>query len=228
MVKQERAARTRRSLIQAAAEVFAEEGFVPASLGAISKRAGVSNGALHFHFANKSALADAVEEEAAATIRRLTEVARARHGDSLQAVVDATHDLIRCLVQDAVVRGGFELACGVARRTKSPLRAEWQRWVEDSLRRAEGSGSLADGVSWMDAAHVIVAVTAGLEVLGGEDASWLSHQRLTGLWALLLPRLADQQELEALQSGGSQPQASALAPASALLRGPYLHGFPEQ
>ena len=61
MVKQERAARTRQALIQAAAEVFAEEGFVTASLSTISRRAGVSNGALHFHFANKGMLADAVE-----------------------------------------------------------------------------------------------------------------------------------------------------------------------
>lgn len=145
MVKQERAARTRRSLIRAAAETFAEVGFVPASLTVISKRAGVSNGALHFHFANKAVLAEAVEAEAAESVRRLTEAARARQGDSLQAVVDATHELMAALAQDAVVRAGFELCGDIARRTPSPLRGQWQRWVEDSLRRAERGGALARG-----------------------------------------------------------------------------------
>jgi AcrR family transcriptional regulator len=211
MVKQERAVRTRHSLIQAAAEVFAEKGFASASLGAISKRAGVSNGALHFHFASKDALADAVEEEAAATLRRLTEAARARQGDSLQAVVDATHELVCSLGQDVVVRGGFELACGVARRADSQLRVQWQSWVEESLRRAERGGALAEGVAGVDAAHLVVAVTAGMEALGREDDSWLSRQRLTGFWELLLPRLADQRGLGALVSAGSPLSAGASA-----------------
>ncbi|WP_406415619.1 TetR family transcriptional regulator [Streptomyces sp. NBC_00873] len=220
MVKQERAARTRRSLIQAAAEVFAEVGFVHASLGAISKRAGVSNGALYFHFANKSMLAEAVEAEATETVRRLTEGARARQGDSLQSVVDATHELMGTLAQDVVVRGGFELAGDIARRAKSPLRKEWQRWVEDSLRRAERSGGLADGVSWVDAARVIVAATTGLEVLGGRDASWLSRQNLTRFWELLLPRLTDQRALNTLVCSGSRPPTAVPARAQSQLTAP--------
>lgn len=69
MVKQERAARTRETLIRSAAQIFDREGFSVASLTGISSLAGVSNGALHFHFASKAALADAVE--AAALIRLL-------------------------------------------------------------------------------------------------------------------------------------------------------------
>ncbi|MEU5367043.1 ScbR family autoregulator-binding transcription factor [Streptomyces sp. NPDC005925] len=208
MVKQERAARTRRSLIQAAAEVFAEQGFVPASLGAISKRAGVSNGALHFHFANKNMLAEAVETEAAEAVRRLTEAARARQGNSLQSVVDATHDLMRSLLQDAIVRGGFELAGDMQRRTKSPLRSEWRQWVEDSLRAAQRAGVLAEGVSAAEAARVVVAATVGLEVLGGADPSWLSRQNVTRFWEMLLPRIADRRRLGTLVCAGSRPPAA--------------------
>jgi AcrR family transcriptional regulator len=208
MVKQERAARTRRSLIHAAAEVFAEAGFVPASLGVISARAGVSNGALHFHFANKGLLAEAVEAEAVETVRRITEAAQARHeNDPLQAVVDAMHALVGALAEDVVVRAGFELAGDIARRAASPLRQEWQRWVEDSLRRAERAGALADGVSWKDAARVVVAVSVGLEVLGGEDASWLSRQSVTRIWDLLLPLLTDRPDLGAPVPSGSRARA---------------------
>ncbi|MFD6992706.1 ScbR family autoregulator-binding transcription factor [Streptomyces sp. NPDC059943] len=228
MVRQERAARTRRSLIRAAAETFAEVGFVPASLTVISRRAGVSNGALHFHFANKGVLAEAVEAEAAEAVRRLTESARARQGDSLQAVVDATHELMAALAQDVVVRGGFGLAGDIARRAVSPLHGQWQGWVEDSLCRAERSGALARGVSWTAAARVVVAATTGFGVLGCKDASWLSRQNITRSWELLLPLLADRGDLGTLVCAGSRPPAPApepgpaLVPASAPVPGPEL------
>ncbi|MGW6928286.1 ScbR family autoregulator-binding transcription factor [Streptomyces sp. NPDC054950] len=205
MVKQERAARTRHALIRAAATVFAEEGFVTASLSTISRRAGVSNGALHFHFANKHLLAEAVEAEAAEAVRRITEAAQTRQGGScLQSVVDATHELMGSLAHDSVVRGGFELAGALPRRAQASPRTQWQRWVEDTLRRAEHSGALAQGVTGADGAHVIVAATAGFEVLGGQDPSWLSRQTITGFWEVLLPRLADRRDLDALVCAGSQ------------------------
>ncbi|MDO0939455.1 ScbR family autoregulator-binding transcription factor [Streptomyces sp. DG2A-72] len=203
MVKQERAVRTRHALIQAAAAVFAEEGFVTASLSTISGRAGVSNGALHFHFASKNRLAEAVRAQAAEALGRITETARARHGDSLQTVVDATHELMDSLARDIVVRGGFELAGDAARRGGPSLRRQWQRWVEDSLRRAERSGALAQGVSAADGARVIVAATAGFEILGGEDVSWLSRRSVTRFWEVLLPLLAGRQNLDGLVCAGS-------------------------
>lgn len=208
MVKQERAARTRHALIQAAAAVFAEEGFVTASLSTISRRAGVSNGALHFHFANKSMLAEAVQAQAAEAVRGITEAALARQGDSLQTVVDATHELMEALAHDIVVRGGFELAGDSAYRGECSLRAQWQEWIEDTLRGAERNGALAEGVSWVDSARVIVAATAGFEVLGGDDASWLSRQNVTRFWDVILPRLADRRNLAGLASAGTWPQAA--------------------
>ncbi|MFD9906054.1 ScbR family autoregulator-binding transcription factor [Streptomyces sp. NPDC059063] len=215
MVKQERATRTRRALIQAAAEVFAEEGFVPASLSAISRRAGVSNGALHFHFASKRMLAQAVEAEAAEALRRITEAAWAGQGNCLQRVVDATHELMGLLARDVVVRSGFELAADLVCRTDPALRGhslrgQWQRWVEETLRSAERSGTLAKGVSWTDGACVIVAATTGFEVLGGADASWLSRRNITRFWEVLLPRLADGPSLEAVVCAGSRPPAASV------------------
>jgi AcrR family transcriptional regulator len=202
---QGRALRTRRALIQAAAEVFAEEGFVHASLRAISERAGVSSGALHFHFAHKEALAEAVEAEATEVVRSIIRAARSRPGGILQTVVDATHALMHHLAQDAVACGGFELAGDISRRTNSPLRREWQHWIEESLREAERSGALAQGVCAADAARVIVAATTGFQVLGSADARWLSAQSVTRLWELLLPRLAAEHCLDRLLCAGSGP-----------------------
>ncbi|MFF0745783.1 ScbR family autoregulator-binding transcription factor [Streptomyces sp. NPDC004111] len=189
MAKQERAIRTRESLILAAAEVFAEEGYVPASLTTISRRAGVSNGALHFHFENKQALALAVEEEAARTLDTITEEASGAGGGVLQELVSATHALMGRLAQDVVVRAGFELGGGLSKGAGT-CRRGWQKWVEEALSRAEREGSLAAGVSPEDAAGAIVAATVGFEVLGAQDPDWYTGRKVAGFWELLLPRLA--------------------------------------
>lgn len=189
MVKQERAARTRQALIRAGAEVFTEEGFALASLATISRRAGVSRGALHFHFENKKLLADAVVEEAVATVARMIGEAESA-GDALAALMAGTHGLMVTLAGDIVVRAGFELCGGPVRRTDAALRRQWQSWVEGTLERAERDGLLAEGTSCERVAPAIVAATVGFEVLGARDPEWLSGERMARFWELMLPRLA--------------------------------------
>ncbi|MDX3850030.1 ScbR family autoregulator-binding transcription factor [Streptomyces sp. AK02-01A] len=204
MVKQERAARTRRSLIRAAAEVFAREGFVPASLTTISRRAGVSNGALHFHFDTKEALARAVEEEAGQEVRLLTERCRAEGTEALQLLVDATHALMRGLDESVVVRAGFELSGDISRTGGLDLRRQWRRWIESVLQRAASEGNLADGVSPDDVVCAVMAATVGFEVLGArDDKEWISRRTLTRFWELILPRIAARRALDTVVTCGS-------------------------
>ncbi|WPP34435.1 ScbR family autoregulator-binding transcription factor [Streptomyces sp. CL7] len=195
MVKQERALRTRQALIRAGAELFAREGFVAASLSTISGEAGVSNGALHFHFESKRALARAVEDEALVRLRLVIEESLGRDGRALPALVDATYGLVDRIAEDVVVRAGFELGDDPGRGESASLRREWQHWVEETVRRAERDGWLARGVSADDAVTVVVAATVGFEVLGGEESAWLSQERVAGLWKLLLPRLTERPTL---------------------------------
>ncbi|GHI10390.1 ScbR family autoregulator-binding transcription factor [Streptomyces cellostaticus] len=190
MAMQERAVRTRRSLIHAAAAVFTEEGYVPSSLATISKRAGVSNGALHFHFENKKALARAVEDQAADAVRRLVQPVHGGRASALQTLVDATYGLVGSLLDDIVVRAGFELSSQRALGPEARMLRIWHEWVEQTLHRAKAEGQLAPGVSSDDAAAAIVAVTVGLEVLAGVDPQWLAERRIAGFWELLLPGIA--------------------------------------
>jgi AcrR family transcriptional regulator len=208
MVKQERAARTRESLVRAAAEVFARDGFALASLASISKRAGVSNGALHFHFESKQALARGVEDEAAAMVRAIAASAQAGSPDPLQRLIDATHALMERLDQDVVVRAGFELGSGPPRRDGAvDLRGQWQSWVEEVLKGAEREGVLAQGVSAADASVTVVAATVGFEQLGADDRTWTSAETLVQFWDLLLPRLASADVLSGLKPGGTTAAA---------------------
>jgi len=49
-------ARTRKSLLMAASEIFAEKGFRDATIAEISKRAGTNGAAINYHFGNKETL----------------------------------------------------------------------------------------------------------------------------------------------------------------------------
>ncbi|MET8845269.1 ScbR family autoregulator-binding transcription factor [Streptomyces rubiginosohelvolus] len=208
MVKQERAARTRQALIQAGAEVFAQDGLARTSLSRISQRAGVSNGALHFHFENKQALVQAIEAQAREAVRQIMRDVAARDSGPLQSLVDATYRLMSRIGGDVVVRVGFELSGDPSRGPGPTIRREWQRWVADVLLRADEDGWLAEGVSADDATTAVVAATVGLEVLSGEDEAWMSEERVTGLWCLLLPRLTERHALVRLgaQESGSDPE----------------------
>ncbi|WP_347879795.1 helix-turn-helix domain-containing protein [Streptomyces sp. Tu 2975] len=63
MARQERAVRTRRAILVAAAEVFDEVGYEAATISEILKRSGLTKGALYFHFASKEELAQGVLAE---------------------------------------------------------------------------------------------------------------------------------------------------------------------
>lgn len=206
MVKQERAARTREALIRSAAEVFGREGLSAASVTAISFLAGVSNGALHFHFATKAALADAVEGAALVRLRALTEGAPAAGTGRVQLLVDATHRLAAALRADVVLRAGFELNGEVSRVPRADLRASWQEWVARTVEEADTGGELSPGVAAGDVTAAVVAATVGLEVLGVRDALWLSRPTVVRFWRLLLPTLVPAALLVNIDPQGTGPR----------------------
>ncbi len=203
MVKQERALRTREALITSAATVFDRDGFSVASLNAISSLAGVSSGALHFHFVNKAALADSVEQAAAERLDRIVTAHEGVAGSSLQLLVDASHELAHLLTEDVVLRAGFELSREQVRGGSQGLHHQWHEWVGAALKRADGEGLLNE-VAPETVAASVVAATTGFEVLGTQDPQWLSHGTITRFWQLLLPRLAAPAVLADLAPGGSR------------------------
>lgn len=203
MVQQERAARTREALLRAAAEAFVDEGFARATLTNISRKAGVSYGALHFHFENKDSLAQAVEAAALDTVRRVTHTVEQRDS-ALQRLIDATYELMNSIHDDVVVRAGFELLATAPRRKEVlGLRGQWRRWIEGVLHTAQENGELAEGVRPTQASDAIVAATVGFKSLGAQDPKWVSQHTLHQYWELMLPRLAPPHMLPALMPHGT-------------------------
>ncbi|WP_447034874.1 helix-turn-helix domain-containing protein [Streptomyces sp. DSM 118878] len=120
------AARNRAALIAAAREVFAEQG-LEAPLSAVARRAGVGQGSLYRHFADRVALASAVLEE---NVQHVEEAAAepAASLDSVLGVITwhltrstAFVDMLRIRGDMLRIRGDDELAQALAGRVQAVL-----------------------------------------------------------------------------------------------------------
>ncbi|MGP4052754.1 ScbR family autoregulator-binding transcription factor [Streptomyces sp. 2A115] len=190
MAMQERAVRTHRELIRCAAEVLDKEGFASSTVREISARAGVTIGALHFHFKNKQALVEAVELGAVQTLLRVIAGEPSEHPAPLQLLVDTSQTLVQRLRDDPVLRVGFALGYDATWHSGVRLWQEWRNWVELVLTAASGRGDLASDVVLDDVVFAVTTAVAGGEVLRRTDVEDNSQCAIERFWRLMLPRLA--------------------------------------
>lgn len=199
-MKQERAVRTRQALILSAAEAFERCGYTRTKLTEISSNAGVSRGALHFHFENKAVVAGTVEATAAATLRRTATEARQSGDNALQRLIGTSRAMAEQLSDDVVARAGYHLSCEASDGTGLDLRGEWYRCVQRMITETAAERLLAENVSEQEAVTSIVAATTGFEVLGRTDPRWLAAEGLDRFWRLLLPSLVTAEALATLDA----------------------------
>ncbi|MFF7978848.1 TetR family transcriptional regulator [Streptomyces sp. NPDC007901] len=142
-MKQERASRTRRALLTAAAEEFDRLGYAGASLGGIARAAGISLGALTFHFPSKQELSTAVREEGCAATRALVARTRARRDPPVQCVVSLTLGLVELLQKNPSVRAAARLDREAADARHS-WRGVWTPLIHERLRGTPDAGASAE------------------------------------------------------------------------------------
>lgn len=94
-LKQERAVRTRERVLASAAAAFAAKGYPAVTILDVAQSAGLTKGAVYFHYENKDALAVAVTE---LFNRRIAEIARAVEDLGLPPVSAVAELLIRTAV----------------------------------------------------------------------------------------------------------------------------------
>ncbi|GHH80090.1 hypothetical protein GCM10018781_59580 [Kitasatospora indigofera] len=244
MVKQERAGRTRQAVLLAAARTFADAGYESASLVDISRCAGVSKGALYFHFVSKQALAEGVRAAARRVIATAVLRARRSDGPAVQALLDLAHELARLLREDIVVRAGVLLSQGTqsGKEPPGPGAPEgcgpWRDWtvmVRRQLVLAEASGELRPGAGPQESAELLTAVAAGLVLLSWADAAVLRPEAVAAVLASALPALVPAGrtgEYRTEGSGAVFPRADGPAPVAGGCAGPgperAAHPAPER
>ncbi|MER8069345.1 ScbR family autoregulator-binding transcription factor [Streptomyces sp. NPDC094034] len=161
MAKQDRAIRTRLTILTAAAKVFEARGYQAATISEILTEAGVTKGALYFHFPSKEHLAQGVLGEQDQWLpvpdRSCT----------IQQFVDTVLLHAYRLQTDPMVRAGVRLsldqqAHGVDR--SGPF-LRWGGIIGELLEKAQARGELLPHVRTAESAEVAVGAFAGVQAM---------------------------------------------------------------
>ncbi|MGA5821975.1 ScbR family autoregulator-binding transcription factor [Kitasatospora sp. NPDC094028] len=198
-MRQERAQRTRGRLLEAGAELFDRSGYAGATLGEIAAAAGVTKGALYFHFASKEDLAGAVLAQAEHSLRAACG-SRRTTASPLQALIDVGHWLADALGSDPLIRAAFRLGRegdwqrtgGRAAGPAGPhgFQGVWAGVAGDLLAAARRAGELRGRPGTPAPDALVVTVACGLEVVLADGCPPEERARRVGaLWDWLLPCL---------------------------------------
>ncbi|GAO10682.1 TetR/AcrR family transcriptional regulator [Streptomyces lydicamycinicus] len=187
MAQQDRAIRTRRVILEAAASVFDEQGYDRATIAEVLERAGVTKGALYFHFASKEQLALAVIEE------QVVDIAVQPQTIKLQEFVDSGQVLAFRLRSDPIQRGAARLAVeqGSNHLDRKQSMLSWTRFVEGLLNDARSRGEILESVVVGETAELFVGAFAGLQMMSQALTNRADlSRRLTVFFEHTLPSIA--------------------------------------
>jgi AcrR family transcriptional regulator len=159
--------RTQESILDAAIEVFAQDGYRKGSLRKVAERVGISEAGVLHHFSNKEALLEAV-------LTRRDENAQTRFGIPSVSGRDALRSLLDLAAYNMSIPGVVQLFCVVAAEATSPAHPAHRHFVERyeqtrevvarALTALAGSGELREGVQPESAARRTLAVWDGLQI----------------------------------------------------------------
>jgi AcrR family transcriptional regulator len=210
MPMQKRAECTRERLIRAAAEVIDAGPEAPGGVDQlpgmelISRTAGVSKGALYYHFKSKEELLEAVGAEARRAVVELVAAHAPADGPQagLRAVLSLGEAVARRLDEDPVCRAGVRLSCTDLRLPVEEPYAEWMRPVELLLAAAAARGELRAGVRPREAASALLVLAVGGLSLCETSPGRSRVRTVCQLWDMVLPMLAAPELADSLRSNG--------------------------
>ncbi|RLV01521.1 TetR family transcriptional regulator [Streptomyces griseocarneus] len=164
MAKQDRAIRTRRAILEAAAVVFDERGYDAATINEILARAEVTKGALYFHFTSKEELAHAVVQSQVSAAPLCPELPRSC---KMQELVDIGMIFTHRLLSDPVLRGSVRLS--IEHSAAAPHRtgqfSDWTALHTRTLMEGKERGEVLPHVMPSEVAELIVAAYGGINAL---------------------------------------------------------------
>lgn len=168
---------TRNSILDAAAALFAERGVSATTLQHIATAAGVTRGAIYWHFEDKGAMFNAMMERVVTPLEAgMQSLDRPDSADPLGDLYEHAMRVFRLMVDDPIARRTFEIASlkmeytdemTVVRERRMQNQAEWNLRTENRVRLGIQKGQVKPDVK----PHV---VALGLWVLvEGLIRNWL-------------------------------------------------------
>ncbi len=181
----------RRALIlEAAAREFERVGYAATTIAAVARDAGVSQGALHFHFPSKLSLALGVIDEQ--NVRTFDVVS---HADTspVEALVTASRGIAGMLLTDPVVSAGIRLSLerGEFGAATAAFYEQWIGGISDLFRLAIAAGELRTDLTAEQLGATVVPMFTGVQLVsavrtGRQDL----FPAVSAMWRLVLDGIA--------------------------------------
>lgn len=168
----EEAAATRDSILDAAEILFAKHGVSRTTLQHIATAAGVTRGAIYWHFVDKGAVFSAMMERATMPMDAAVKLAGERAPtDPLQSLRDEMMAVLQIVEGDEKARRVFEIATlkteftdevDSARAHKRESVARWRGRLQDQFAQAKAEGTLPVSVDPRNASMCMWVMLDGL------------------------------------------------------------------
>ncbi|MFI1508883.1 ScbR family autoregulator-binding transcription factor [Streptomyces sp. NPDC020597] len=188
--QQARAQRTRAELLRAGAEVFAEQGFFATTLTKVTDRAGVTLGAMYFHFRNKEELAREIVQMQPERLRPALDELQSQ---GLQFAVDVTLSWAHRMVADVFLLAGARLVMDQEFFNGGQLNShqQWTGVLMDSLAEAQRRREVRAAADIEAVARLIVNACTGAQMHAHLETDRQDlPQRVRDMWRCLLPAVA--------------------------------------
>ena len=183
----------REQILRAAAEEFDRAGFASATVAGVARTAGVSQGALHFHFPTKLAMALAVIDE-----QNVRTFAVVSHTDSspASALIGASKGIADLLRTDPIVRAGIRLSLerGEFAAATASFYEQWIAGIVDVFRLAIAAGELRTELSAEQLGATVVPYFTGVQLVSDVRSGRADlYAAVATMWHVVLSGTADPQ-----------------------------------
>ncbi|HEU0189675.1 MAG TPA: TetR/AcrR family transcriptional regulator [Mycobacterium sp.] len=192
MARQVRSQVTRRKLLDAAIDVFSEVGPTAAARIAITERAGMTKGALYYHFDSMESLLSAIIDEGSATVLNSFQAMCAPPSPALEGMIHGMFAVDDVLASDKHARVAEHLVFALSGFNDSAA-AVYSRWLTEvaaQTKRAVVEGDVREDLNPDTVSESIVGAMFGTRLLPQETPQGDLPGRLTRMWDLLLPAVA--------------------------------------
>lgn len=212
MAKQARAVITREAIVAAAGRVFSRSSYASATMADVIKEAGVTQGALYFHFSSKKDLAEEV-------IKRQHEISIATGEQHLRSAVSGLEGLVllsaelaRHILEDPVVRAGLRLSTESIEFFPDIISSPYRDWITSAemfLRRGVAERDIRADLDIEATSFVIMAAFTGVQIVA-QATEDLLVPRIEQMWRVLFRSLVAsgkeehaERAIELLQAGNT-------------------------
>jgi len=201
----EEAAITRESLLQAALAVFSRKGYTAATMEDVARQAGVTRGAIYWHFGSKAELYTALLSEYSARGGEIVQAAAAEGGSLVEILRRVFIRLLEAVESDAALRAVMDISLFKTERTPELAAAQHQQMenshillagIAETMHQGIAAGALRSDLDPAEMARAFIAFQNGVMHLWLWDPAAFSLKDSA-------PRLAEIYLRGILPQGGS-------------------------